>query len=318
MSSPAVVKAAFFCGVMLVATAVSAQSYPNKPIRVLANPPGGAPDFVARLVAPALSASLGQQVIVDNRRAAVAIEAAAKAPPDGYTIVITGSALWLLPFLRANVPWNPMRDFSPITVATSAPTILVVHPALAVNSVKDLVELAKAKPGALNYGSTATGTLPHIAAELFKAMTDINVTRVAYKGAGQALIAIAGGEVQTAFATTSSAMPHVRAGRLRALAVTSATPSALVPGLPTVAATVPGYEAVSIIAVFAPARTPEAVVKRLNVELARILNTAEAKERFFNTGVETVGGSPAHLAATVKSEMARLGKVIRAAGIREE
>lgn len=318
MSSARAAKTTFSCGVLLVAAVVSAQSYPNKPVRVLANPIGGAPDFAARLVAPALSARLGQPVIVDNRRAPVAIEAAAKAPPDGYTIVITGSALWLLPFLRANVPWDPVRDFSPITVATSSPTLLVVHPALAASSVKELIALAKAKPGALNYGSTATGTLPHIAAELFKAMTGVNLTRVAYKGAGQALIAIAGGEVQTAFATTSSAMPHVRAERLRALAVTSATPSVLVPGLPTVAATVPGYEAVSIIAVFVPARTPEAIAKRLNLELARILGTAEARERFFNTGVEAIGGSPAQLAATVKSEMARLGRVIHDAGIREE
>ncbi len=308
----------FLVGLLSCASIACAQSYPNKPIRVLANPTGGAPDFVARLLAPALSGSLGQQVIVDNRRAAVAIESAAKAPADGYTLVITGSALWLLPFLRDNVPWDPIRDFAPITVATSSPTILVVHPASPAKSVKELIALAKARPGELNYASTATGTLPHIAAELFRAMTGVNLTRVAYKGAGPALIAIAGGEVQTAFATTSSAMPHIKAGRLRGLAVTSAEPSSLVPGLPTVASTVPGYVAVSIIGVFAPARTPELIVKRLNQEIVRVLNTADAREMFFNTGAETVGGSPALLTSTIEAEMRRLGKVIKGAGIREE
>lgn len=302
----------------LVAACAAAQGYPHKPIRLLTNPPGGAPDFAARVIAPALSARLGQQIIVDNRRAAAAIEAAARALPDGHTIVVTGSALWLLPFLRANVPWDPLRDFTPVIAASSSPTILVVHPDVAAHSTAALIALARAKPGAINYGSTATGTLPHIAAELFKSMTGVKLTRVAYKGAGQALIAIAGGEVHMAFATTSSAMPHVRAGRLRALAVTSATPSVLVPGLPPVAATVPGYVALSIIGVFAPAGTPAPVMQRLSAELAAVLSTTETKEKFIKTGAEAGGGSGAQFEATVRSEMARLGRVIRNAGIREE
>ena len=295
-----------------------AQTYPHKPIRVLTNPAGGAPDFTARVIAQALSGSLGQQLVVDNRPAAIAIEAGAKAAPDGHTLIVTGSALWLTPFMRANAAWDPLADFLPVTLAISSPTILVVHPSLPVRSVAELIAFARKKPGALNYASTATGTIPHIAAELFKSMTGTDIARVPYKGAGPALVAVVAGEVDTAFATTSSVMPHIRAGRLRALAVSSAAPSALAPGLPTVAATVPGYEAVSIIGIFVPARTPEAIVTLLNREIVRVLNQHDVKEKFLGMGAETVAGSPAQLSATVKSEMTRLGRVIRDAGIREE
>jgi tripartite-type tricarboxylate transporter receptor subunit TctC len=302
----------------LHASPAYAQAYPNKPVRLLSNPPGGAPDYVARLVLPALSAALGQQVIVDNRPAAAAIETAAKAAPDGYTILITGSALWLLPFLRDQVPWHPTKDFEPITAAITSPLILVVHPAVPVKSVKELIDVAKAKPGELNYGSTSTGTLPHVAAELFRAMTGVNIVRVTYKSAGPALIAIASGEVQTAFATPSSAIPHMTAGRVRALAVTSKDPSALAPGLPTVAASVPGYEAASIVGFFAPAKTPPAIIERLHQHLATILKSPDVKEKVLKTSAETVGDSPAQFAATLRSEMARLGKVIKASQIREQ
>ena len=317
MSILPIVKPVLLLAVLLATTMVSAQNYPNKPIRVLTNPPGGSPDFVARIVVPALSTSLGQQVIVDNRRAQFAIEAVAKASPDGYTFVITGSALWLLPFLRSNVPWDPIKDFSPVTLAISSPTVLVVHPASPINSVKDLIDAAKANPGGLNYGAGGSGTTSHLAAELFVAMTRVNITRVNYKGAGAVLIAVAGDEVQTTFATTSSVTPHIKAGRLRALAVTSAKPSALVPGLPTVAAVVPGYEALSIIGVFAPAKTPTDIIKRLSHEIARALNATGVKEKLFNTGVEAVGSSPDYLETVIKAEMARMGKVIKDAGIRE-
>ena len=308
-------------GIAFVAAVVSparAQAYPTRPVRLLSNPPGGAPDFVARLISPALSSALGQQVIIDNRPAAVAIETAAKAAPDGYTFVITGSALWLLPFLRDQVPWQPMRDFAPVVATMTSPLILVVHPAVPAKSVKELIELARAKPGELNYGSTSSGTLPHIAAELFKAMTGVKIVRVAYKSAGPALVAIAGGEVQTAFATPSSAMPHIATGRVRALAVTSAAPTALAPGLPTVASTVPGYEAVSIVGVFAPARTPEKIIAQLNGEIGTILRLPDVKEKIFKTGAEPVGDTPAHFGATVQSEIKRLGQVIKASRIQEQ
>jgi tripartite-type tricarboxylate transporter receptor subunit TctC len=304
--------------VSVVAIAASAQTYPHKPVRLLTNPAGGAPDFTARVIAQTLSAGLGQQLVVDNRPAVIAIEAGAKSAPDGYTLVVTGSALWLTPFMRSHTAWDPLADFVPVTLAISSPTILVVHPSLPVKSVADLIAFARKKPGALNYASTATGTIPHIAAELFKAMTGTGIARVPYKGAGPALVAVVAGEVDTAFATTSSVMPHIRAGRLRALAVSSAAPSALAPGLPTIAASVPGYEAVSIIGMFAPAKTPDAIVTTLNREIVRVLNQPDVREKFLGMGAETVAGTPAQLTAMVKSEMARLGKVIRDAGIREE
>lgn len=301
-----------------LAAVLSDQPYPNKPIRMLTNPPGGAPDFTARLLAQSLSGSLGEQVIVDNRASTIGIEAAAKAPADGYTVLVTGSALWLSPFMRSRTPWDPLMDFVPITLAISAPTILVVHPSLPAKSVRELIALAKAKPGEFNYGSTTTGTTAHIAAELFKSMTHTNISRVPYKGAGQALVALVSGEVQSAFATASSVMPHIKSNRLRALAVTSLGPSPLAPGLPPISATIPGYEIASIIGVFAPAKTPPAMITRLHAEMARILRQEDIREKILSNGSESVGSTPEQLLANVKGEMNRLGKMIKAQGIRQE
>jgi len=300
------------------ACAIAAAPYPDKPVRILANPAGGAPDFTARIIAQSLSPRMGQQFVVDNRPAAIAIEAAAKAVADGHTILITGSALWLTPYMRNSVAWDPLRDFAPVTVASTSPTLLVVPAAMPVNSVADLITLSKGRPGRLNYSSTATGTIAHIAAEQFKSMAGVDITRVPYKGAAPALVALVAGEVDMAFATTSSVMPHIRAGRLKALAISSAAPSALAPGLPTVAATLPGYEAVSIIGVFAPSKTPATVIAILNREVAAALNRPDIREKFVATGAEVVGSTPAQLTETVKQEMSRIGKMIRDAGIREE
>jgi len=266
-----------------------------------------------------LSERFGQPVIVENRGGSgvIPIDTAAKALPDGHTLLVFGSALWLLPFIQ-NVSYS-VRDFSPITLAVTTPLLLVVHPSLPVKSVKELVAVAKAKPGALNYASGIAGSATHLPAELFKAMAGVNIVRVAYKGGGPALIAVLGGEAQVMFATSSGAGPHVSSGRLRALAVTSAQPSALFPDLPTVAASgLPGYDAASIMCVFAPARTPAALVSRLNQEIVRILNTPNVKERFIRAGSEVVAGSPEQLAATMNADVARLGKVIKDAGIRAE
>ena len=295
---------------------VSGQNYPNKPIRIVTSEPGGGNDIVARLVAEGLTASLGQRVIVDNR-GIVAAEIAAKATPDGYTLLIYGSNIWLMQYLRDNVPWDPLRDFAPITVAVNLPNILVVHPSLPVKSVKELVELAKAKPGELNYAAGTIGVSPHLAAELFKALAGVNIVRVPYKGGGPALNGLIGGEVHLMFPNAGSVMPHIKSGRVRALAVSTARPSALAPGLPTVAASVPGYETGAVICVFAPARTPAAIVDLLNREIVRVLNGAVVKERLFNSGSEVVANSPREFAAFIKSDMARMGKVIRDAGIHE-
>lgn len=302
------------------AGAASGQEYPNKVIRIVAPDAGGGADFAARLIAQGLPARLGQQVIVDNRGGGVfAGEAVAKAPPDGYTLLYHGSSLWNLPLLRDNLPWDPVRDFVPVTLAAVYPDVLVVHPSLPVKSVKELIALAKARPGEIDFSSGIVGSSGMLAAELFKYMAGINIVRISYRGAGPSLVAVMSGEVQLSIANAAAATPHMKAGRLRALAVTSAQPSAVVPGLPTVAASgLPGYEAASMSGLFAPARTPAAVIARLNREVVAELSGEEVKKRFFSVGVETVGSSPEQFAATIKSQMAKMGNLIKQANIRAE
>ena len=307
---------------MLPAAAACAQTYPVKPVHIVTAEPGGTNDFAARIVAQGLSAALGQQVVVDNRGGAggvIAAQSVVRAAPDGYTIMLYGPAIWLLPYLRTSVPWDPVQDFAPITLAVRAPNIIVVHPALPVAGIQDLIRLARARPGELNDASAGLGTSTHLAAEMFKAMTGLNIIRVPYKGSGPALNALIGGQVQLMFAAAAAVAPHTRSGKVKPLAVTSAQPSPLAPGLPTVSASgVPGYEAVQMSGVLAPARTPEAILNRLNQEIVRILQRPDVKEKFFNVGVETVGSTPEQFSQVMKSEMARLGKVIRDAGIRDE
>ena len=298
---------------------VSGQAYPNKPIRMVTAAIGGGSDFTTRLIAQAITGPLGQPVIVDNRPPGV-IQGVilSNAPADGYTLLVSGSSVFTFPLLQ-KAPYDPVRDFSPITVTEKSPTIMAVSPSLAVASVKELIGLAKAKPGALNYASTGTGSINQLAAELFKSMAGVNIVHVAYKATGPALTDVIGGQVQIMFASAASVMSLAKAGKLNALAVTSAQPSALTPGIPTVAATgLPGYEMEGITAIFAPAKTPEAIIDRLNQEIVRFLKTAKAKEQLLNVGSEVVAGSPAELAATLKSEMAKMGKVIKEAGLRIE
>lgn len=293
-----------------------AQTYPVKPVRIITAAAGGGSDFATRLISTPLSTALGQQVIVDNR-GVLAADIAAKAPPDGYTLLLSGSTLWLLPFMRENVA-SAVSDFTGITMATQTANILVVHPALPPRSVKDLIALAKARPGELNFATSGTGNSVHIAGELFKSMTGVNIVRVNYKGASQALTDLASGQTQLMFAVPGSVLPHVATGRLRALAVTSAQATPLAPGLPPVNATLPGYESVSYLAIFAPASTPETIVNRLNQEIVRVLMRSDVKDKFFTAGIDTVGGSPEALSALIKAEVNRMGKVIKAAGIRAD
>ncbi len=299
-------------------TACGQQDYPTRPIRIVASAAGGGVDFAARLIAQGLTGNLGQQVIVDNRAAGIPGEIVPKAPADGYTLLVIGSTLWLAQYLQENVSYDVMRDFSPIMLATSSPLVLVAHASVPAGSIKELIALAKARPGALNYAAAGAGSPNHIAAELFKAMAGLDIVSIPYKGSGPALNDLIGGQVQLAFFPSAAAVPHIKSGRLKALAVTSLEPTALAPGLPPLAATVAGYEAVSITGVFAPARTPAPIVNRVNQEIARVLNQPDTKEKFFNAGVEVVGSSPAQFAAKLKSEMARWGKVIKDAGIREQ
>ncbi len=311
---------ALLCTGLLV-TAVAAQPYPNKPVRIVTTGAGGGTDLVARLITPGLTAGLGQQVIVDNRGGSVVIPAGvvAQAPPQGYTLLFFANPLWLVPFLQDNVPYDPVKTFTPIILTHRSPNILVVNPSLAAKSVKELISLAKAKPGELNYASGGMGSSNHLAAELLNAMAGVRITRVLYKAAAPALTDVIGAQVQLMFATAGSAMPYVKSGKLRALAVTSAEPSALTPGLPTVAAAgLPGYESVAIYGIFAPAGTPATIIGRLNREIAEVLNKAEVKDRLFASGVEVVASSPEQLGAAVKADMARMGKVIKDAGIRTD
>jgi tripartite-type tricarboxylate transporter receptor subunit TctC len=306
-------------GLMAVSTAApSQQTWPNKPIRIVTAEAGGGGDVVSRIVGQGLTPSLGQQIVVDNRAGNIVIQAeiVSKAPPDGYTLFVSGNTFWILPLLQP-VPYDPIRDYAPITVTTSSPAVLAVSPGLPANSVKDVIALAKAKPGALNYASGVVGSTTHLASELFKSMAGIDVVRVSYKGAGSAVTAVLAGEVQMMFIPLSTGAPFVKSGRLRALAVASAQPSALAPGLPTVAASgVPGYESATLHAVFAPAGTPQALINRLHQEIVRYISRPDAKDKLFNAGLEIVGSSPEQSAVTIKAEMARLGKVIKDARIR--
>jgi tripartite-type tricarboxylate transporter receptor subunit TctC len=297
----------------LGASAVRSQDYPSKPVRIITSGAGGGSDLVSRLVAQGISGSLGQPVIVENRGSGIVASSVAQAPPDGYTLLGSPGSLWLAPFL-GKVTYDPLRDFAPISLTNRAPTILAVHPALPVKSVKELIALAKARPGALNYSSGGNGTTSHLAGELLKSMAGIDIVRIVYKT--QVSADLLSGEVQLVFGSAGAVMPHVKSGRLRALAVTSAQPSVLVPGLPTVAsAGLPGFEIGTIFGFFAPGKTPESIVKRLNQEIVRFIRSPEAKERLISAGVEPVGSTPEELTATMKSEMARLGKVIKSAGI---
>ncbi len=300
--------------------AASAQNYPTKPIRLLASGVGGGGDFTARLIAVGLTNRLGQQVIVDNRPGGlIPGEILAKAQPDGHTLMLVGVVIWLSPFMRDTMPFDPVRDFAPITLAVTTPNVVVVHPALPVKSVPDLIALAKQKPGALNYATSGAGNSNHIAGELFKAMAGINMVQVNYRGAPLALNDVLSGRVEVMFATAAAATAHVSAGRLRALAVTSAQPSVLAPGLPTVAASgLPGYESGATLGIFAPAATPAPILNLLNREIVQFLNMPVTSERLLKASIEVVASSPAQFAAAIRSDMARIGKILRDAGIRTD
>jgi len=304
---------------VLVIDVAYGQNYPAKPIRIVTGAAGGGGDFASRLVVQAISGPLGQPVIVDNRSGSLlAAEAVSKAPPDGYTLTVQGAVLWILPLLY-KAPYDAVRDFAPISLMLREVSVLAVHPSLPAKSVKELIALAKAKPGELSYSSSQVGGQSHLAMELFKSMAGADIVHIPYKGAGAATIGLLSGQVQLMINSAPPMMPHVKAGKLRALAVTSAEPSLLVPGLPTVAATgLPGYESVSMTCILAPAKTPAAVINRLNQEIVRALNQPDIKSRFLSAGAETVGSSPEELAATIKADQARMDKIIKDAGIKGE
>ena len=306
-------------GTLLGAGSACGQSYPYKALRIVTSGVGGGSDFVARQIAQGISGPLGQPVIVENRGGGGigTGEIVAQASPDGYTLIVGSNSLWIAPLLQ-KLPFDGVRDFAPITTTTEAPLVLVVNPSLPVASVKELIALAKAKPGALNYASGNTGASNHLAGEMFKSLAGINIVRIPYSSGTAEIADLISGQSQMTLGGPDQLMPHVKAGKLRALAVTSAQPSPLAPGLPPVALTLPGFEVVGTTGMFAPAKTPEAIIRRLNQEIARYLNRPETKERFLSSGLETAASSPEEFAALIKSDMARLGKVIKDAAIRAD
>lgn len=303
-------------------TAAAAQTYPAKPIRfIVPFAPGGSTDLVARILAQRLPEALGQAVVVDNRGGAggvIGAELAARAPADGYTIVLgSPGPLTINPNLLARMPYDTLRDFSPITLATISPFILVLHPSLPVRSVQELVALAKVRPGQLNYGSAGNGSVGHFSAEQFKSLAGVNLVHVPYKGAGPAVTDLVGGQLHLMFENLPTVLPHIRSGKLRALAVGTRKRSALVPEYPTISeAGVPGYESSTAFGVLAPAKTPAAVIGRLNQEIVKILNSPDIKERLSAQGLEAAGGTPQQYAAHLKEELAKYGRIVKAAGIK--
>jgi len=291
-----------------------AQSYPLRPIRIVTSPAGGGNDFPARLIARALTGSLGQQVVVDNRATILIADIVRQAPPDGYTLLVTGSAHWIGPLID-KVTYDPVRDFAPITLIDRAPSVLVVHPSMPLKSVKQMIALAKAQPGEMNFSVGGPGTSNHLGAILFNHMAGVNIVTVPYKGTAPALTAVMSGEVHAMFGSAGSVAPHLAAGRLRALAVGSAQPSRLAPGMPTVAqAGLPGFLSEALHALFAPAGTPPTVVALLNREVGSYLRSAEAQGIFLKAGIEPSPGTPEEFTAIMKSEVERIGAVLKAAG----
>ena len=301
----------------LCASTASSQGYPQKVVRIVTSVAGGGNDYLARVVAQQLTRSLGQQVLVENR-GIIAGDVVARAMPDGHTLIAYGTPLWLNPLLRAHVTYDPVKDFSPISLMARTPGMIVVHPALPVKSVKELINLARARPNELNYAAGTVGATPHLSGELFKSMAGVKIAHVPYKGAGPGVNDVVGGEVHLMFPTANTVLPHIKSGRLRALAVTSAQPSALVPGVPTVSASgVPGYESSAVIGLFAPANTPTEIINRLNEEVVRTLNRAEIKVQLLNSGSEAISSTPEEFAAIVKSDIAKWGRLIKDLGLRE-
>ena len=286
--------------------------YPAKVIRIVTAAPGSNHDWGARLVANELMSRINQRVVVENRGTISTEYVAKEAPADGYTLLFYGAYTWLQPLLQ-KVNWDPLGDLTPITLAISSPNVLVVHPSLPVKSVKELIALAKARRAQLNYAAGGGGSTPHIAAELFKYMAKVEVTRVNYKGSGPSMIGLLTGETQLMFAALGPVMPHVKAGKMRALAVTTPKRTQLTPELPTVAETLPGYASEAAIGLFAPRRTPPAIVTYLNREVVQALKATDP-QKIFNAGVHVVANSPEEFGAFIKSDMTKMGEVIRSAG----
>jgi tripartite-type tricarboxylate transporter receptor subunit TctC len=300
----------------------AAQTWPAKPVRIVVGyPPGGPTDVLARIVAQKLTESWGQQVLVDNRPGAsgmIGAEVTVRAAPDGYTLLMVPVTYAVTPSLYPKMSYDAVRDLAPVAQVAAAPFMLVVHPTLPVKTVKDLIALARSSPGQLNYASASTGGMPHLAGELFNTMTGVKMVHIPYKGAAPATTDLLSGQVSLMFNNMLSAMPHVKNNRLRAVAVTSSKRSAAVPELPTIAETVPGYEASGWYAALAPAATPRELITRLNNDMNRVMKMPDVTQRLAGDGVEAVGTTAEQFGRYLRQEIVKWGKVVKASGAKAD
>jgi len=319
--------AATFCAatsaLAQIPSAGSGAAYPARSIRVIVGfPPGSGADITARVIGAKAGEALAQQVIVDNRPGAasnIAAELAAKAPADGYTLFIGTVANTINATLYPRLPFDFARDFAPVVLTTAAPNVLVVHTSVPAKSVKELIALAKSRPGQLNYASAGTGTAPHLSGELFNAMAGIRMVHIPYKGSPPAVTDLLAGEVALMFSPSSTVLPHVKTGRLRALAVTTAARLPSLPELPTVAESgLKGYETITWFGFVAPAKTPQAIVARLNAEIVKVLALPEVRSPFAIQGIEVIGGTPEQFASYIRDEITKWAKVIRLSGAKAD
>jgi tripartite-type tricarboxylate transporter receptor subunit TctC len=318
----AVASASVLCAVQALAAGAPAAAWPTRPVRmIVAFAPGGGTDIIGRIVGARLSERIGQPVVIDNRGGAggnIGTELAARAPADGYTLLMGNVAPNAINVsLYRSLAFDPVKDFAPIALAAITPNLLVVHPGVPAQSVKELIVLARSKPGALNFPSAGNGTSSHLAGELFKSLAGVDLTHIPYKGGGPALTDLLSGNVQVYFSTTPAGLPHVRSGRLRGLAVTTTRRSAAAPELPTIAeAALPGYEASTWYGLLAPAGAPDALVGRINREVVAVLRQPEMTERLVAQGFEPAPGTPEQFARHIRDEIAKWARVIATAGLR--
>ena len=302
---------------------VQSQPYPTKPVRLIVTyPAGGGADTMARLIAPKLGEALGQPILVENRGGAsgtIAADLVAKSAPDGHTLMLDATAYAVNPSLYPKLPYDPEKAFAPITLLALFPNVVVVHPANPVSSIKELIAKIKAEPGKIAFASSGNGSAQHLAAELFRQRAGLDMVHVPYKGGGPALIDVMGGQVPLYFANMASALPHVKNGKLKALAITGAKRSAAAPDLPTVAESgMPGYQVYEWNAIFAPAGTPPAIINRLQAEIAKVVKIPEVRDRMLALGGEIVASSPADLGAWVREQTASWARVVRDGNIKPE
>lgn len=297
-----------------------AQNFPVKPLRIVVPfAPGGPNDILARMMGQKLTESWGQQVIVENRPGGgtvIGTEAVARSAPDGYTLLMVSTSHAVNPSLKLKLPYDTLKDFAPVTQLVNSPNVLVTHPSVPVRTVRDLIHLAKARPGQIAYASGGTGAATHLAGEMLKSMAQVDLIHVPYKGAGPATVDLISGEVSFMFGTILPTLPHIKSGKLRAIAVSGPKRSSILPGIPAVAETLPGFDADSWYGIFAPAGTPTSVITKLNANRVRTLRTPEIAERLGQQATEPVGRSPEQFGTLFRSSIGKWGKVIKDAGIR--